>query len=83
MKKPLTVEIFIEAFRLDTSWKCEPNTRITNLLTEFAKEREGSKRNIFELLTIFKIAYGINPGEIHNSKKIEELVAIKPKVKRK
>lgn len=68
MKKPLTVELFIEVFRLDTGWKCEPDTRIINELTEFAKEHEGSKRDIFELLTIFKIAHSINPGIIHNSK---------------
>lgn len=72
MSKPLTVNRFIEAFRLDTGWKCEPGTRITNDLTEFAKAREGSTRDIIELLVIFKMSKGINPS-IHNSEKIEQL----------
>lgn len=72
MRKPLTAERFIEAFKLDTGWKCEPDTRITNELTEFAKQREGSTRDIIELLVIFKMAHGINPA-IHNSAKIEAL----------
>lgn len=72
MSKPLTVERFVEAFRLDTGWECKPDTRITNDLTDFAKEREGSTRDIIELLVIFKMANGIDPT-IHNSAKIEAL----------
>lgn len=59
MSKPLTVERFIQAFRLDMGWKCEPGTRITNELTEFALERDGSTRDIFELLVIFKMSRGL------------------------
>jgi hypothetical protein len=72
MSKPLTVDRFIEAFRLDLGWKCEPNTRITNELTKFAQAREGSTRDIIELLIIFKVAKGIRL-DIHNSDKIEAL----------
>lgn len=56
--KPLTVERFIAAFRLDTGWECAPGTRITNDLTAFAKEREGSTRDIVELLVLFKMSHG-------------------------
>jgi hypothetical protein len=73
MSKPLTVERFIEAFRLDMGWKCEPGTRITNDLTEFATERLGSERDILELLTIFKLSHGIAAGEINNCDAIEAL----------
>lgn len=72
MSKPLTIDRFIEAFRIDTGWKCEPGTRITNELTEFAKQRDGSTRDIIELLLIFKISKGIDPT-IRNSEKIEQL----------
>lgn len=72
MSKPLTVERFIEAFRLDSGWKCEPGTRITNELTEFATERLGSTREIVELLIIFKIAHGI-PSETRNVNAIDKL----------
>lgn len=72
MSKPLTVERFIEAFRLDMGWKCEPGTRITNELTEFAAEREGSTRDITELLIIFKMSHGL-PVNISNSAAIDAL----------
>lgn len=72
MSKPLTIDRFIEAFRLDMGWECAPGTRITNELTEFAQEREGSTRDIIELLIIFKMAHGIRPG-INNSSLIEVL----------
>jgi hypothetical protein len=72
VSKPLTVDRFIEAFRLDLGWKCEPNTRITNELIEFAQEREGSTRDIIELLLIFKMAKGLRL-DMHNSDKIEAL----------
>lgn len=73
MAKPLTVERFIEAFRLDMGWKCEPSTRITNELTEFATERLGSDRNILELLVIFKISKGLPADTVNNSDAIEAL----------
>jgi hypothetical protein len=73
MSKPLTVERFIAAFRLDSGWKCEPGTRITNDLTAFAQEREGSTRNIIELLIIFKMAHGLPAGEVRNCDTIEAL----------
>jgi len=57
----LTVEGFIQAFRDRKGWKCEPGTPITNDLTTFATEREGSTRDIDELYIIFCIAHGINP----------------------
>lgn len=72
MSKPLTVDRFIEAFRLDLGWKCEPGTRITNELTEFASARLGSTRNIIELLIIFKIAHGIRV-DVENADAIEAL----------
>jgi len=73
MAKTLTVDRFIEAFRLDMGGKCEPGTRITNELTEFATERLGSTRNILELLTIFKMSKGLPAGTVNNSDKIEAL----------
>jgi hypothetical protein len=72
MSKPLTVERFIEAFRLDTGWECTPGTRITNELTEFASERAGSTRDIIELLMIFKISHGFD-AKIQNAAAIEAL----------
>lgn len=72
MSKPLTVERFIEAFRLDMGWECAPGTRITNELSEFATERLGSTRNIIELLVIFKLAHGLSPN-IARSDEIEAL----------
>lgn len=72
MSKPLTVERFIEAFRLDMGWECAPGTRITNELTEFAQEREGSTRDIIELLVIFKISHGIRM-DVQNAAAIEAL----------
>lgn len=72
MSKPLTVTGFIQAFRLDMGWECEPGTRITNDLTEFATERLGSTRDIIELLVIFKMSHGIRPG-VHNTAAIEAL----------
>lgn len=57
----LTVENFIEAFRNRHHWSCDPDTRITNELTEFAKEREGSIRDIDELYTIFCMSKGLKP----------------------
>lgn len=58
---PLTVEGFIQHFRARTGWKCEPETRITNELTEFASERLGSTRDIDELHVIFCMSKGIAP----------------------
>jgi len=72
MSKPLTVDRFIEAFRLDLGWKCEPGTRITNDLTEFATERLGSTRDIIELLVIFKMSHGIR-ADVRNAAAIEAL----------
>ena len=72
MSKPLAVDRFIQAFRLDYGWECQPNTRITTELTTFAKEREGSTRDILELLVIFKMSKGLRL-DIHNSTAIEEL----------
>lgn len=73
MTKPLTVERFIEAFRLDSGWKCEPGTRITNDLTKFAEERLGSTRDIVELLVIFKMGHGLPAGQVRNVDAIEAL----------
>lgn len=61
MSTPLTVEGFIDAFRLRTGWKCEPGTRITDALTKFATKRIGSRRDIDELHIIFCLAHGIAP----------------------
>lgn len=72
MSKPLTVDRFVEALRLDMGWKCEPGTRITRELTEFAVERMGSTRDIIELLVIFKMSHGIRL-DIHNADAIEAL----------
>jgi hypothetical protein len=72
MAKPLTIDRFIQAFRLDYGWECLPNTRITNELTEFAREREGSTRDIIELLIIFKMSKGLRL-DVHNSTSIEAL----------
>lgn len=72
MSRPLTADRFIEAFRLDMGWECAPGTRITNELTEFAREREGSTREIIEYLIMFKMAHGIRL-EIHNSDQIDAL----------
>lgn len=57
----LTVDIFIQAFRDRHGWKCEPDTRITNDLTSFALEREGSTRDIDELYTIFCLSHRLTP----------------------
>ena len=57
----LTVKGFINAFKERHGWECAPNTRITNDLTEFAKDREGSSRDIEELYTIFCISKGLQP----------------------
>jgi hypothetical protein len=70
--KPLTVARFIEALRLDMGWECEPGSRITNELTEFAQERVGSTRDIIELLIIFKMSHGL-PVSISNAAAIEAL----------
>jgi len=72
MSPPLTVDRFIEAFRLDMGWECAPGTRITADLTKFAEERAGSTRNIIELLIIFKMAHGIRV-DINNADAIEAL----------
>jgi hypothetical protein len=72
MSKPLTVDRFIEAFRLDMGWECAPNTKITRELTGFAQEREGSTRDIIELLIMFKMAHGFDPS-IDNSDRIDAL----------
>ena len=55
----LTSEKFIENFKKNTDWECEKGTRITNELTDFAKERLGSKRDIEELHVIFCMSKGI------------------------
>ena len=60
-KSGLTVEKFVNFFRKTHKWECKEGTRITNELTEFAKEREGSIRDIDELYTIFCISKGIKP----------------------
>jgi hypothetical protein len=73
MAKPLTVERFIAAFRLDTGWECREGTRIANDLTAFALERLGSTRDIVELLVIFKMSHDLSWGEIHNVRAIEAL----------
>ena len=57
----LTVEGFIDAFRERHNWECDPDTRITNDLTKFATEREGSKRDVDELYVIFCMAHSIKP----------------------
>lgn len=72
MNRPLTAELFIEAFRLDMGWECKPGTRITNELTEFATERAGSTRDIVELLIIFKLAHGLR-ASVHNAAAIDAL----------
>lgn len=61
MKNGLTIEKFINNFKNKHGWECKPNTRITNELTEFAKEREGSTRNIDELYVIFCMSKGLKP----------------------
>lgn len=60
-KKGLTVEKFINNFRVATGWECREGTRITDELTDFAKEREGSVRAIQELHVIFCLSHGIEP----------------------
>jgi hypothetical protein len=61
MEKPgLTVEKFVDFFRKTQGWECREGTKIANDLTEFAKEREGSTRNIHELYVMFCLAKGIN-----------------------
>jgi len=60
-KSGLTVEGFINFFRKQHNWECKEGTKITNELTEFAKEREGSKRDIDELYAIFCISKGLKP----------------------
>lgn len=59
MTKGLTVDGFIQAFRDRHGWKCDPGTRITNDLTEFAEGRLGSERDIDELYVIFCMAHGL------------------------
>ena len=59
--KKLTVVDFISFFRTIHGWECEEKTRIHNELTEFAKEREGSDRNIDELYVIFCTSKGLKP----------------------
>ena len=55
----LTVEKFVEAFRWQTGWKCEPGSRIYSELEKFALERLGSTRDIDELVWIFRISRGL------------------------
>ena len=57
----LTTDKFIRNFQKCTGWPCEPGTRITNALTEFATERLGSTRNIDELHVLFCRLKGIQP----------------------
>jgi hypothetical protein len=73
MSKPLTVERFIAAFRLDMGWECKPGTLITNDLTEFARANEGDTRDILELLVIFKMSHNIAKIHINNTAAIEAL----------
>lgn len=61
MNTGLTVESFLDFFRKTHGWKCEEGTKITSELSGFAKEREGSKRDIDELYIIFCISKGIKP----------------------
>ena len=57
----ITPDNFIAHFRKSTGWECLPGTRIHNEATDFAREREGSTRDIDELHVIFCMSRGIKP----------------------
>lgn len=61
MSKPLTVDGFIQTFRDKHGWECKPGTRITDDLTVFASEREGSTRDVDELYVLFCVSHGLIP----------------------
>ena len=47
------------AFRKQTGWKVEPETRIFRELTEFSKGYSRSNRDVDEVAVIFRLANGI------------------------
>lgn len=49
----------IECFRKDTGWKVEEGTKIHNDLMEFSKGYSKKKRDVEEVVMIFRIANGI------------------------
>lgn len=52
-------EKIIEEFRKQTGWKVEKNTRIWNDLRDFSKGYSKEKRNVTEVVAIFRIANGL------------------------
>lgn len=61
MTEGLTSDKFIKFFRDRHGWECQPGTHIYQDLTNFAKEREGSTRDMDELYTVFCLAHGLQP----------------------
>jgi hypothetical protein len=49
----------IEYFRKISGWKVLPGTRIYNDLTEFSKRYSEEKRDVVEVVTIFRITFNI------------------------
>ena len=59
--KGLTIEEFINSFRKIHKWECKSGTEINKALTKFAKEREGTNRDIHELYVIFCLINDLTP----------------------
>lgn len=52
-------EKIINQFRNETGWEVKEGTAIYDHLTEFSKRYSEQKRDVIEVVTIFRIAAGI------------------------